>query len=394
MNQEIVIAQAPGRVNLIGEHTDYNEGFTLPLAIERYTTVRLKKRETDTSASRFRSLALDESAFWTPDASRFLSNEPTPTSPSSGTVAAAPNWSKYVAGVIHQFAKRGHAIPAVELSIETDVPLGGGVSSSAALEVAVAMAMQQLLGTNLDGLAIAKLCQQAEHDYAGVPCGIMDQLSSVFGRTNELMLMDCRTNHLEFIPASADLAFVVVNSRVKHNLADGEYRVRRQQCENACRLLGVPSLRDVETEQLESAKGKLPDLVYRRARHVVSENARTVQAAACLKSGQWEQVGHLMNASHVSMREDYEITCPEIDALVEIAQSLGRAGGVFGARMTGGGFGGCIVVLSEAPQAEQIARAIGDLYQTSIGITADWFVTRPAAGALDLVARKPFIDLG
>ncbi len=384
MNQEIVIAKAPGRVNLIGEHTDYNEGFTLPLAIERFTTIRLQRRRNNSHGSRFHSLALGETTFWTPDASRFLSVEPTPKNQAPGASVAAPAWSKYVAGVINQFAQREQSVPAIDLTIETNVPLGGGVSSSAALEVAVAMAMQQLLGTNLDGLAIAKLCQQAEHEYAGVPCGLMDQLSSVFGRTNALMLMDCRTNQLEFIPASSELAFIVINSRVKHNLADGEYRQRRQQCEEACRLLGVNSLRDVETAQLESAQPKMPDLVFRRARHVVSENARTVQAADCLKSGLWEQVGQLMNASHVSMRHDYDITCPEIDLLVSLAQGIGLERGVYGARMTGGGFGGCIVILGRAALADAISAQVVAAYLAATGIQADAFTTRPAAGAWQL----------
>lgn len=385
MNEKIVIAKAPGRVNLIGEHTDYNEGFTLPLAIERYTTIRLQRRTSDASASRYHSLALGETTFWTPDASHFLSVEPTPTNQSSGASVAAPAWSKYVAGVINQFAQREQSVPAIDLTIETNVPLGGGVSSSAALEVAVAMAIQQLLDTKLDGLEIAKLCQQAEHDYAGVPCGLMDQLSSVFGRTNELMLMDCRTNQLEFIAASSELAFIVINSRVKHNLADGEYRQRRQQCEEACRLLGVNSLRDVETAQLESARSKMPDLVFRRARHVVSENARTVQAADCLKLGRWELAGQLMNASHVSMRQDYEITCPEIDLLVSLAQGMGLEGGVYGARMTGGGFGGCIVILGRASHADSISAHVVAAYLAATGIQADAFTTRPAAGAWQLL---------
>lgn len=384
MKREIVIAKAPGRVNLIGEHTDYNDGFTLPLAIERYTTIRVQRLGGDSSASRFHSLSLGQSAVWAPDASRFLSADLTPTNQSSGGIDSAPAWSKYVAGVINQFTKLGYSIPAIDLTIETNVPLGGGVSSSAALEVAVAMAMQRLLDASLDGLAIAKLCQRAEHEYAGVPCGLMDQLSSVFGRTDELMLMDCRTNELDFIPASPELAFIVINSKVKHNLADGEYRQRRQQCEEACDLFGVKSLRDVKAAQLESAKAKMPDTVYRRARHVVTENDRTVQAADYLKTGQWEQVGRLMNASHVSMREDYEITCPEIDSLVSFAQCIGIGGGVYGARMTGGGFGGCIVILGKASHAESISSQVVASYHLATGIQADAFTTRPAAGALQL----------
>ncbi|MBL8891599.1 MAG: galactokinase [Planctomycetaceae bacterium] len=387
MRQQVANSKAPGRVNLIGEHTDYNEGFTLPLAIERYTTIRVQRQAVESSVSRYFSQTLGQAAYWSMDASEFMAIDSTAanraheSASSSKAMDAAPAWSKYVAGVINQFTKLGHSIPAIDLMIETNVPLGGGVSSSAALEVAVAMAMQKLLGTSLDGLAIAKLCQQAEHEYAGVPCGLMDQLSSVFGRTNELMLMDCRTNALEFIPASPQLAFIVINSRVKHNLADGEYRLRRQQCEEACDLLDVRSLRDVTESQLESAQVKMPDLIYRRARHVVTENERTVQAAKFLRSGNWEQVGQLMNASHISMRDDYEITCPEIDLLVTIAQAIGSDGGVYGARMTGGGFGGCIVILGKASLAESISSQVVGSYLGATGIQADAFSTRPAAGA-------------
>ncbi len=375
-------ALAPGRVNLIGEHTDYNDGFTLPLAIERYTTVSARPLDSGSKTSCYTSLDLGQSACWTAGGESFVANPS--VSPGESATNEAPAWSKYVAGVVNQFTRLGYTVPPLELQIETTVPLGGGVSSSASLEVAVAMVLQKVLDIKLDGLEIAKLCQAAEHQYAGVPCGLMDQLSSVFGRTNHLLLMDCRSNDIEFIPAAPEVAFIVVNSRIKHSLADGEYRKRRQQCEEACRLMQVDSLRDVDSALLKRSRSTLSDVVYRRVRHVVSENLRTVAAAEHLKSGEWNSVGELMYESHLSMRDDYEITCTEIDLLVSIAQQIGMAGGVYGARMTGGGFGGCIVVLARVESADAIRHAIESKYHEQTGIKGDSFVTRPAAGALEL----------
>ncbi len=377
-------ALAPGRVNLIGEHTDYNDGFTLPLAIERCTTVSARITEQPRGWSSFTSPQLGQTVWWTADGAAWV---PDPAGPGTAVpladASSAPHWSKYVAGVLQQFTRAGETLPSLEMLIESEVPVGGGVSSSAALEVAVAMLLQRVLGRTLDGHEIARRCQAAEHEYAGVPCGLMDQLSSVFGRAGHLMLMDCRDQQLEFIPSSADVAYVVINSRVKHNLAEGEYRQRRQQCEAACRYLQVKSLRNVTVATLESHAATMDSLLYRRARHVVTENERTVAAAAALREQRWEGLGQLMYASHESMRWDYEITCPEIDALVAIARELGPERGVWGARMTGGGFGGCVVVLAAAAAAEQICAEIVERYAAETGRAGDGFVTQPAAGALE-----------
>jgi len=376
-------AVAPGRVNLIGEHTDYNDGFTLPLAIDRCTTVSARLTADVRGWSAYTSPQLGETVWWTADGGAWV-----PDPHGAATVmpladaSSAPHWSKYVAGVLQQFKRAGETLPPLELLIESDVPVGGGVSSSAALEVAVAMLVQRVLGQNLDGHEIARRCQAAEHEYAGVPCGLMDQLSSVFGRAGHLMLMDCRDQKLEFIPSSADVAYVVINSRIKHDLAEGEYRQRRQQCEAACRYLQVQSLRDVTVATLESQAAVMDSLLYRRARHVVTENERTLAAAAALREQRWERLGELMYTSHESMRWDYEITCPEIDALVAIAQGLGPGRGVWGARMTGGGFGGCVVVLVAAEAAAQICAEMVERYAAETGRTGDGFVTQPAAGAL------------
>ena len=377
-------AVAPGRVNLIGEHTDYNDGFTLPLAIDRCTTVSARLTADIRGWSAFTSPQLGETVWWTADGGAWvLDPHGAATVMPLADASSAPHWSKYVAGVLQQFTRAGETLPSLEMLIESDVPVGGGVSSSAALEVSVAMLLQRVLGRTLDGHEIARRCQAAEHEYAGVPCGLMDQLSSVFGRAGHLMLMDCRDQQLEFIPSSADLAYVVINSRIKHDLAEGEYRQRRQQCEAACRYLQVQSLRDLTPELLEQRSVGMEPLLYRRARHVVTENERTVAAAAALRAQRWETLGQLMYASHESMRWDYEITCPEIDALVAMAREMGPERGVWGARMTGGGFGGCVVVLAAAAAAEQICAEIVERYAAETGRAGDGFVTQPAAGALE-----------
>jgi len=370
---------------LIGEHTDYNDGFTLPLAINRYTTVVARRLTDGPEGSCFRSSALDQPAWWTSDGQSYLGESGADGSNCQRQEpSAAPMWSRYVAGVVNQFSRRGFSPPPLELQIDTTVPLGGGVSSSAALEVAVAMVIQKVLGIQLDGQEIAGLCQAAEHLYAGVPCGLMDQLSSVFGRTDHLMLMDCRHHSLEFIAADSEIALLVVNSRVKHRLADGEYRQRRQQCEEACRRLDLAALRDLELADLEGSRALLSDVVYRRSRHVVTENFRTVRAAAALKGRQWPLVGDLMYESHQSMRDDYQITCPEIDLLVSLARDIGVDRGVWGARMTGGGFGGCVVILADQHHAQNILQTMEAGYFKQTGIQAESFATRPAAGALEL----------
>jgi galactokinase len=394
--ESIWFASAPGRVNLIGEHTDYNDGFTLPLAIDRRTEITLQTLPPDSSGgktfSHFYSQALDETAVWSPDGKSFLAKfngkktteELTELLTRSRTAASAspPAWSKYIAGVMNEFQRLGFLLPPLNLYVETNVPLGAGVSSSAALEVAVAIALKNLLGIELSGGQIALLCQRAEHSYAGVPCGLMDQLSSVFGRKNHLMLLDCRCNQIEHIHVPETVAFLVVNSNIKHDLADGEYRKRRAQCEEACRLLQIKSLRDIDLVTLDQNRHRLSESNYRKARHVVSEITRTVEAAALIRSQQWQAVGELMYLSHESMRDDFEISCPEIDQLVEISKNLGLARGMYGARMTGGGFGGCIIGLVESERSEAINQSILTEHKKLTGLNAVSFITRPADGAL------------
>lgn len=358
-------AAAPGRVNLIGEHTDYNDGFVLPMAIDRHVVVVAARGAS--SSVRLHSTACGESAI---------------ISTLKVTDMALPPWARYVQGVLAGCAARGMLPGSFDAVIHADVPLGGGLSSSAALEVATATLVEALTGQTLDQAAKALLCQKAEHDFAGVPCGIMDQFSSTMGRAGCLLLLDCRSRIVEPIRlANPDVVALIVNSNVKHDLGTGEYAVRRRQCEEAAHALGVASLRDVTVEALEAARDRLGDVRHRRARHVVTENGRTLEVVRALNMGDWDVVGRSMYASHASLRDDYEVSCPELDLLVERAGAIGPAGGVIGSRMTGGGFGGCTISLVRSAAVDAVSRQLSDDYLARTGIRASAFATVPAAGA-------------
>ena len=274
------------------------------------------------------------------------------------------HWSNYVAGVVAGYCQRGTRLTGFQAMIGSDVPVGGGLSSSAALEVATATLFEAMTGVALEPAAKALLCQKAEHYFAGVPCGIMDQFASVMCRADHLMLLDCRSQAIEQIPLTDPaITVLIVNSNVKHELSGGEYAERRGQCEAAAKALGVASLRDATLEQLESSHAKLATAEYRRARHAIGEIARTTAAAAAIRAGDWPQVGALMYASHDSLRDDYEVSCQELDVLVDAAREIGPAGGVIGSRMTGGGFGGCTVSLVETAKAEKVASRIAEAYR-------------------------------
>jgi galactokinase len=362
------IVAAPGRVNLIGEHTDYNDGFVLPMAIERYTVIAADRPSQETNQIRLHSTLGDKSA--TIDLTKPLKPFP------KGA------WANYPAGVIAGFLARGLNPGGFDALIHSTVPLGGGLSSSAALEVATATLLEVITGKKLDLVEKALLCQKAEHEYAGMPCGIMDQFISVLGRENQVLLLDCRSRKPELVPMTdASVAVLIINTNVKHELTGSEYPTRRKQCETAAKILGVPSLRDATPEALEFAKGKMDEVVFRRARHVIGEIERTVHAAEGVRASNWPAVGQLMYASHRSLRDDYEVSCPELDAVVEIAEAIGILGGVYGCRMTGGGFGGCAVALVKSDAVEAISKKIAADYKKRTGIEATIFVSRPAAGA-------------
>jgi len=359
---------APGRVNLIGEHTDYNDGFVLPMAIERYTMIAAAPGE-ESEATVFSVNKNGNAGILTDGSSK-----------PPKRVA----WSSYVQGTVQYAFEAGFKVPPFKAVINSDVPLGGGLSSSASLEVAVATLVEAMTGQQFEPVQKALICQKAEHHYAHMPCGIMDQLIAVLGQPGHVMLLDCRSKQPQMIPLTDSIVSVlIVNSNVRHNLTGSEYPDRRRQCEKAAKLLGVPMLRDATLPQLESARNRFdqePDgnVCYRRARHVITENDRTTAMASTLMKKDWTICGQLMGASHQSMKDDFEITCPEIDSLVEIAQGTK---GVFGSRMTGGGFGGCTVSLIETSRTEEILQEVTRRYQSATDIKPIAFVTRPAQGA-------------
>jgi galactokinase len=363
------LAAAPGRVNLIGEHTDYNDGFVFPMAIERYTVVAADRPAKDTNHIQLRSTHGDKAA---------MIDLGQPLKP-----FAKGTWANYPAGVVAGFVARGANPGGLDALVHSSVPLGGGLSSSASLEVATATLLESITGKKLDPVEKALLCQEAEHDYAGMPCGIMDQFISVMGKENHLLLLDCRSRKPELVPMTdPSIAVLIVNTNVKHELTGSEYPTRRKQCETAAKILGLPSLRDATADALERAKSRMDEVVYRRARHVIGEIERTVHAAAGVRASNWPTVGQLMYASHRSLKDDYEVSCAELDAVVEIAQSIGPGNGLIGCRMTGGGFGGCAVALVKAQATDSISNRLGEAYEKRTRIKPTLFVSRPAAGAM------------
>ena len=362
------MAAAPGRVNVIGEHTDYNDGFVLPMAIDRYTVVAAAPAADGNGRIQLHSTAGNGAV------SLDLS-EPLRPGPKGA-------WSNYPVGVIAGFLDRGAKPGGFDALVHSTVPLGGGLSSSAALEVATATLLEAITGHQLDPVDKALLCQKAEHDYAGMPCGIMDQFISVMGKQDHLLLVDCRSRRPELVPmADPAMALLVINTNVKHELTGGEYAKRRAQCQQAAKALGVASLRDADADMLEWARDRMEEMVYRRARHVVSEIERTLHAAEGVRASNWPTVGELMYASHTSLRDDYEVSCPELDAVVEIALDIGHNGGVAGCRMTGGGFGGCAVALVRTDAVTAVSERLASEYERLIQIKPTLFVSRPAAGA-------------
>ena len=386
------IAAAPGRVNLIGEHTDYNDGFVFPLAIERYVVIAAAEGE-EGSGFRVQGSAVET------DNSRDATHRRRPAHNANIRVHSTllgqtaefsldrlepqrRDWTSYVRGVFAGCIERGMAPGPLDLLVDSQVPLGGGLSSSAALEVATATLLEAVTGQTLDPVDKARLCQRAEHEYAGMPCGIMDQFSSALGAAGQMLLIDCRSETAALMPLDdQSVAVLVINSNVKHELTGSEYADRRAQCEAAAKILGVAALRDVTSQRLAAEQAKLSPILFRRARHVVGEIERTLDAAVALRRGDWRRVGSLMYDSHASLRDDYEVSCPELDALVEAAQGIGDAGGVIGSRMTGGGFGGCTVSLVRTGREAEIAAHIGAAYRERTGISATAFVTKPARGA-------------
>lgn len=369
---------APGRVNLIGEHTDYNQGFVFPLAIDRYTILAAGLADDLRGQSeiimRVHSLAL-KSTF------EVRASE----SAGSAGPGTAGLWTEYLRGVWHECKQLGLTPPPLQIVIASSVPVGSGLSSSAALEVATATLLEKACQTVIPPLEKAILCQRAEHRYAGVPCGIMDQYASVMGQADQLMLIDCRTLTAEMVPLlEPTVELLITNSHVEHALGNSEYARRRGECEQACRDLQVTSLREASLEGLAMRAPQMDPMVVRRARHVLSEIARTQSTADMIRKRLWVEAGQQMYASHASLRDDYQVSCSELDLLVSLAQDLGIRQGVYGSRMTGAGFGGCTITLVRASMVSSVAERLSEAYERQTGIRPTHFVTRPARGAHSL----------
>lgn len=360
-----VKTRAPGRVNLIGEHTDYNDGFVLPCAIACETVATAIERgdRVVSVQSRF-----DDSASFELD--RLPSQR-------------LGLWGDYVRGVLIELRESGIDLPGANLRVTGSVPLGAGLSSSASFEIAVALAMLALADAPMNMVELAQLAQRAESRHAGTKCGIMDQFAVLFGRQGHALLLDTRTLQFELVPFPAQAAIVICNTMVKHELAAGAYNERRAQCEQSVHLLRerypkVRALRDVTLQQLQQASALLPPLLLARARHVVTENARVLRAVQALRAGDLPAFGALMYASHESLHSDYEVSAPELDTMVALAEAFD---GTIGARMTGGGFGGCTVNLVHAPRTGEFRAYIAAAYERETGIVPEIYDGSPSAGA-------------
>ena len=361
-----VVWSAPGRANLIGEHTDYNDGFVLPFAITKRTVVAAGRRDDDTIAVASTSYPTRTSVV---GVSQVVPDE-------------ARGWAAYPLGVVWAIAQeRGlPRVPGVDLLIDSEVPVGAGLSSSAALEMAVACALADLWGLDLTVPELARVGQRAENEFVGAPTGVMDQYASLLGQPDAAVFLDCRTLEARSVPlrlGPTGLVLVLADTGERHAHADGEYAARRASCEKAARQLGVPALRDVETADLPRIEGELDEETFRRVRHVVTENARVLATVAALEAGAMKTVGRHLTASHRSMRDDYEITTPALDLAVEAALSAGA----LGARMTGGGFGGSTITLVDARRVPVLRAAIEDAFAAARFTPATLSTVTPGPGA-------------
>jgi len=366
-NAEPQVYRAPGRVNLIGEHTDYNDGFVMPAAIGFYCWIAVAPRSDA-------KLLVYSEEFSNPvevDLSKHPSPQPTHT------------WSDYPIGVAVHLQNAGFPLQGANLLIHSDVPMGAGLSSSAAIEVATALALAEASGHALNRMHIARICQQAENDFVGMKCGIMDQFISLHGRRSHALLLDCRSLHSELVPLPDSVRLVICNTGVKHQLAGSEYNRRRADCEEAVYALAkvlpaIRALRDVNKRQLELHRSLLSERVFRRALHVVTENQRVLDGVAALRAGNLQLFGKYMAESHQSLRDLYEVSCVELDLMVEIAN---HQQGLYGARMTGGGFGGATINLVETAHAQKFAADVAAAYHKATAISPQTYICVPGDGA-------------
>jgi galactokinase len=363
---EAAVFVAPGRVNLIGEHTDYAGGFVMPAAIDFGTLAAISPR-TDGRV-----------VIWSENFNEQVSHQ-LDGFPKNG----GGHWSGYALGVVKVLREAGFKVPAFNLTIQGDVPLGAGLSSSASIEVATALAALSLAGANPEREEIAKLCQRAENVYVGSSCGIMDQFIACRGAENHALLLDCRSLEYRLAPIPPSVSLVIANTMVKHSVAGGEYGIRRTEVEEGTAILRehrpeIELLRDATPQDLEQWGAEMPENVLRRCRHIITENLRTVAAADALEAGHMKKLGDLMAAAHASYRDDFEASCEEADAMVEAAH---RLPGLIGARLTGGGFGGCTVNLVHADRAEKFAARLHDEYRAATGIDAEIYRCHASAAA-------------
>jgi galactokinase len=358
---EPVSAHAPGRVELLGNHTDYNEGYVLSAAIDRGITLHGRRRDDDVIELRSSEMGRSFSI-------------------RLGELKRTEEefWANYALGVVDCLVGAGFKLGGFSAEISSTLPLGAGLSSSAALEVSTATLLKKMFSLEIDRLTLAKLCRRAENEFVGVNCGLLDQVSSAFGKRDHAILLDCRNETVETIPFPAGVELLIAHSGVKHALVGGEYNERREQCFDAAKRLGVPALRDTTMARLQAARAGMPELSFRRALHIVGENERVQQGVACLRSGDAESFGRLMFASHESSRKNFENSTPELDALVEIAAA---EAGVLGARLTGGGFGGATVSLIQRDRGEEISTHFIEKYRARTGYQCQTYLCEIADGA-------------
>ena len=361
--------RAPGRVNLIGEHTDYNDGFVMPVAIDLSTWVRVSPLEQ-------RKLQILSENF----------GEEIEVDLDDQNLARRGHWSDYPVGVSMMLERAGHRLRGARLQVRSEVPLGSGLSSSAAIEVATACALVANAGIVIDRHDLALLCQKAENEFVGAHVGIMDQFVSLFGQEQKALLLDCRSLDFELLPLPDNVRLIICNTMVKHELASSAYNERRAQCEAGVKYLAqfvpnITALRDVTLEQLEQFGSDLPEVGYRRCRHVITENTRVLAAAQALEQGDLNDFGRLMGESHQSLRDDYEVSSEELDLMVELAR---KVEGVYGARMTGGGFGGCTVNLVAAEHVADFRKRVAESYEEVTKLKPDIYICSASNGAAEV----------
>jgi galactokinase len=366
-DENVRIVRAPGRVNLIGEHTDYNAGFVLPIALEQDMIIMAQKRE-DREVI-FYSLDFTQAVRFSLDRIKFNSQN---------------RWINYPQGVTYSLQEEGYQLRGMNVLLQSEIPLEAGLSSSAAFEIATALAFQFLNDLEIEPLKIIKLCQRAENEFVGVNCGIMDQFASRLAKKDSALFLDCRSLEYDFVPLEEKI--VVCNTKVKRSLANSEYNKRRRECEEGVKILQkylpeVRALRDVSREDYEKYRDKLPLKIRKRCTHIIYENERVLESVEALKKGDLEKFGKLMNESHQSLKDLYEISCPELDTIVKIAQSLK---GVLGARMTGAGFGGCTVNLVKEEAIEKFKERVEEEYFQKTNLHPEIYISSPAEGAEEI----------